>query len=157
SERPYPHYLPVDGHEVRAVSVAGAFPQGYVSEMQAEEACAASRKRLCAPDEWTTACRGPSRTTFPYGDARRPGVCNDDGRSAVVAVFGAKAVLASTPHPVAPKPRRAVKAPKKTPSVRASIAKKKAPRPRRVSKSARPKSVDPGVWAKLNDPALGQV
>jgi hypothetical protein len=153
AERPYPHYLPVDGHEVRAVSVASAFPQGYVSEVQAQEACAASRKRLCSPDEWTTACRGPSRTTFPYGDARRPGVCNDTGKSAVVAVFGLKAVLASTPYPAAPKPRKTVKATKKT----ARPIAKKAPRPRRVTKSTRPKSVDPGVWAKLNDPGLGQV
>jgi formylglycine-generating enzyme required for sulfatase activity len=73
-----------------------------------------------------------------------------------VAVFGAKAVLASTPHLPVSKPKKAVTTRKKKPTARAPIA-KKAPRPRHVRTSARPKSVDPGVWAKLNDPGLGQV
>ena len=38
TEKPFPHYLPVDGHDVRAVSKAHAFPQGYISEVQAEDA-----------------------------------------------------------------------------------------------------------------------
>ncbi len=95
TERPYPHYAPVDGKDVRAVSVPGAYPQGFISEVQAADACAASGKRLCTHTEWKTACKGPAHTTFPYGEKRATGVCNDDGRSAVLAVFGAKAVLAS--------------------------------------------------------------
>jgi hypothetical protein len=95
TERPYPHYAAVDGKTVRAVSVPGVFPQGFISEVQAEGACRAAGKRLCTHDEWRTACMGPSRTTFPYGSERQAGVCHDSGKSAVVAVFGAKAVMAS--------------------------------------------------------------
>jgi hypothetical protein len=180
AERPFPHFLPVDGHDVRAVSIPGVFPQGYISEVQAQDACAASRKRLCGADEWKTACMGPTRTTFPYGDARRPGVCHDTGKSAVLAVFGAKAVAASMPGPAiiaanAPKaapppawapptwappaaPAKKAKKAKGAAKARAAAAKSAAtPRKHRGKKSTRPASVDPGVWAKLNDPGLGQV
>jgi hypothetical protein len=190
TERPFPHYLSVDGRVVRAVSVPHVFPQGYISEVQAEDACAASNKRLCKFDEWRAACMGPARTTFPYGPARRPGTCNDNGKSAVIAVFGAKAVAASTPAaapapavtsgkhahaanatkglPPVTRPRAtASKTSAKPSSVKVSAgarpgaasakaSKKKGVRPQ-GKKSARPASVDPGVWARLNDPALGQV
>jgi hypothetical protein len=188
TEKPFPHYTPVDGHDVRAVSKPAVFPQGYISEVQAQDACDASGKRLCNLDEWKTACMGPSHTTFPYGSARRPGACHDTGKSAVVAVFGAKAVAASTPAappPVATNGKRAVstkgraaqttqaratpkttaktppKTAGKTPPVKGSSktsAKKVISTKGRIGKkSTRPVSVDPGVWAKLNDPALGQV
>jgi hypothetical protein len=177
-EQPFPHYLPVDGHDVRAVSKPHTFPQGYISEVQAQDACGASGKRLCNPDEWKTACMGPSHTTFPYGDARRPGACHDTGKSAVIAVFGAKAVAASTPSPVivAANAKRAhvtkgraaqstksratagktasKTTSKSSKSGSASSTKKHA---RTGKKSARPANVDPGVWAHLNDPGLGQV
>lgn len=100
AEKPYPHWLPVDGHSVRAVSEPGVHPQGYISEVQAADACIASGKRLCSYPEWKTACMGPKKTTFPYGEARRSGVCNDSGKSAVVAVFGAKAVANSPVSPL---------------------------------------------------------
>ena len=197
TERPYAHYLPVDGHDVRAVSVPHVFPQGYISEVQAQDACSASGKHLCKPEEWKAACMGPSHTTFPYGDARRPGACHDTGKSAVIAVFGAKAVAASTPYTAAPAPAPAARpATKPTGAASASIGKPPAPgkhahvtrgraaqttrpraglakntpkpatgkppivrkRTRRAAKnSTRPASVDPGVWARLNDPGLGQV
>jgi hypothetical protein len=99
-EKPYAHWLPVDGHSVRAVSEPGLYPQGYISEVQAADACIASGKRLCSYPEWKTACMGPKKTTFPYGEARRGGVCNDAGKSAVVAVFGAKAVASSPVSPL---------------------------------------------------------
>jgi hypothetical protein len=72
----------IDGLEaqVRAISAPGVFPQGYISGKQAALACASSGKRLCTSREWERACRGPRNTTFPYGDARRPGACNDDIR-----------------------------------------------------------------------------
>lgn len=88
NEKPYPHWLAVDEHTVRAVSEPGVFPQGFISEVQAADACAASGKRLCSHTEWKTACMGPSKTTFPYGNARQPGICQDTGKSAVAAVFG---------------------------------------------------------------------
>jgi hypothetical protein len=101
NEKAYPHWLPVDGHAVRAVSQPDVFPQGFISEVQAEDACGASGKRLCSHAEWKTACMGPSKTTFPYGEARKPGVCHDIGKSAVAAVFGTRAFtdpVASSPQ-----------------------------------------------------------
>ncbi len=188
TEQPYPHYKPVDGHSVRAVSVAGVYPQGFISEVQAEDACSASGKHLCRYAEWKTACMGPNGTAFPYGDARRPGTCHDQGKSAVLAVFGAKAVLASTPlTPGAVAPRVAVAvgagasgkkpahttrgraaqtvktvksrpAAQKAPATRTAIKMSKTTKKRIAGKaSLRPSNVDPGVWAKLNEPALGQV
>jgi hypothetical protein len=62
---------------VRAVSIAGAVPQGYISGAQAQDACAEAGKRLCTDAEWVRACEGPSGTTYPYGDTRVPGACND--------------------------------------------------------------------------------
>jgi hypothetical protein len=83
SERSWPYYqvIPAEGVSVRAVSLRGVFPQGYISGLQARAACALSGKRLCKPAEWKKACMGPRRSTYPYGDRRRPGRCNDNGRS----------------------------------------------------------------------------
>jgi formylglycine-generating enzyme len=87
SEKPWPYYqvLPA-GVVVRAVSVPGVYPQGYVSGLQARAACERSGKRLCAPGEWKNACMGPKKTIFPYGNARQTGRCNDNGRSAMRAL-----------------------------------------------------------------------
>jgi hypothetical protein len=83
-ERPWPYYsvVPADV-DVRAVSRPGVFPQGYISGLRARAACERSGKRLCRPVEWRRACKGPGGTTFPYGDARVPGRCNDNGRSSM--------------------------------------------------------------------------
>jgi sulfatase modifying factor 1 len=62
---------------VRAQSVAGAVPQGYVGGAQAAAACAEAGKRLCTDGEWKRACGGPSGTTYPYGNTREWGRCND--------------------------------------------------------------------------------
>lgn len=61
----------------RALSRKDAVPQAYISGTQAAAACAAAGKRLCTDTEWQRACRGPSSTTYPYGNTRMPGVCND--------------------------------------------------------------------------------
>jgi hypothetical protein len=63
--------------DLRAVSILGAIPQGYIDQIQAASACLASGKRLCTDDEWLRACQGPKQTTYPYGDVLEPGVCND--------------------------------------------------------------------------------
>jgi hypothetical protein len=62
---------------VRAVSLRGAVPQAYISQVEASAACTAAGKRLCSDTEWLRACQGPTTTTYPYGNTREPGVCND--------------------------------------------------------------------------------
>jgi hypothetical protein len=62
--------------EPRAVSAAGVVPQGYMTGVQAEAACKAAGKRLCAEPEWVTACRGEARRDFPYGSSYVQGACN---------------------------------------------------------------------------------
>ncbi len=53
-----------------------ARPNGYVTGLVAEAACAAAGKRLCSLDEFILACRGEDDTLFPYGDTFEDGVCN---------------------------------------------------------------------------------
>ncbi len=86
-ERPYDPYTTVEGHVVRAVSERGVVPHGYISEVQAKEACARSGKRLCKPVEWRQACMGPQHTTFGYGNKRVSGRCNDHGVSPMINVM----------------------------------------------------------------------
>jgi len=72
-----PFHNPGDA-PVRAVSIEGAIPQGYITGRQAAAACEAAGKRLCTDDEWLRACRGAGlANTYPYGNTRMPGVCND--------------------------------------------------------------------------------
>jgi formylglycine-generating enzyme len=83
-ERPWPYFEQVPSDAVvRAVSVAGVYPQGYISGVKARDACERSDKRLCKPDEWRNACMGPRATVFPYGDVHEVGRCNDNGRSSM--------------------------------------------------------------------------
>lgn len=86
-QRAYPFYLGIEGHEVRAVSIPGVKPQGHISEKQAQLACRASGKRLCKPQEWRTACMGPQKSTWGYGDTKEESRCNDHGRSPIGVVF----------------------------------------------------------------------
>jgi hypothetical protein len=82
TERNWPYYEVLPGDVVvRAASSAGVYPQGYISGVQAREACERSGKRLCKPNEWRSACMGPKKTVFPYGNERQTGRCNDNGRS----------------------------------------------------------------------------
>jgi hypothetical protein len=62
---------------VRAVSAPGLVPQGYINGVQAGGACARAGKRLCTDTEWLRACQGSAGTTYPYGNTREPGRCND--------------------------------------------------------------------------------
>lgn len=77
--RPWPGNQLVTGHEAGlfAVSVSNRKPQGYISGAEAARACANAGKRLCEIDEWLRTCRGPRGKTYPYGDTRKPNVCND--------------------------------------------------------------------------------
>jgi len=75
--QPWSPYVNPAGHTVRAVSLRAAVPQAYISQVEASSACIAAGKRLCTDTEWLRACRGPTTTTYPYGNTRMPGVCND--------------------------------------------------------------------------------
>ncbi len=76
-----------NGHHVRAVSRPGVVPQAHISMIEAKAACAASNKRLCRGDEWKSACKGPSNTRYPYGDARIPHACVDTARTSPMNVL----------------------------------------------------------------------
>lgn len=85
-EVPHPPTQPVTKLTVKAVTKPGVTPQGYISKNEAEAACKAARKRLCTGAEWEKACRGKKPTTFPYGDERKSGYCNDNGRAPLAAL-----------------------------------------------------------------------
>lgn len=76
-EQPWSPYFNPGTRRVRAVSLGGAVPQGYITADQAEAACAEAGKRLCTNTEWLRACQGPQVLTYPYGAQRQAGVCND--------------------------------------------------------------------------------
>ncbi|WP_394850252.1 formylglycine-generating enzyme family protein [Pendulispora brunnea] len=87
-ERPYSPYTALNGETVRAVSAAHVIPQAYISGTDAGAACARAGKRLCKPAEWQTACMGPQKTTYGYGNQRESRRCNDHGRSAMGVLYG---------------------------------------------------------------------
>lgn len=74
---PWSPYSNPGTQKVKALSVAGAVPQGYISRDEAASACTQSGKHLCDSSEWLRACRGPTSTVYPYGNTRETGVCND--------------------------------------------------------------------------------
>jgi len=78
------HYFnrpPISMANLAAVSGAGVFPQGYMSQEMAAKACANAGKRLCTLDEWRRACRGRDGNAFPYGASAQEGACNVNKRS----------------------------------------------------------------------------
>jgi sulfatase modifying factor 1 len=95
SERPFSPYESVKGHVVRAISEGGVYPQGYISEVQAIQACGLSGKRLCKAKEWRQACMGPEHKTYGYADKSAPGKCNDHGRSPMAALFAHESLASS--------------------------------------------------------------
>jgi sulfatase modifying factor 1 len=64
------------GFQPRAVSRAGVVPQGYLTQLLAQRACANAGKRLCSKEEWVKACKGERATKYPYGDKYRALACN---------------------------------------------------------------------------------
>ena len=82
----HPPTEPVTNMQVKAVTRAGVVPQGYISKTEAEAACKGARKRLCSGEEWEHACRGRNPTTFPYGDERKAGYCNDSGKAPLASL-----------------------------------------------------------------------
>ena len=57
-------------------------PQGYISQIQASQACANADKRLCTSDEFHMACEGASTDNwYPYGGQTHvAGYCNEGKR-----------------------------------------------------------------------------
>ena len=88
SEAPWSPYQAVGGHDVKAVSVRDAIPQGYISRDEAEVACVRAGKRLCTAPEWKTACKGPDKTVYPYGNTVNEDACNTHGKSPIGALYG---------------------------------------------------------------------
>jgi formylglycine-generating enzyme required for sulfatase activity len=87
-DMPWPPFGAVEeGHTLVAVSARNVYPQAYISGAQAERACAAAGKRLCAPVEWRKACMGPDKQVFGYGNARVTGRCNDQGHSPMLRLY----------------------------------------------------------------------
>lgn len=89
-EHPHSPYDIIDDRRIRAKVARDVVPQGYISQLQAKSACENAGKRLCKPDEFIRACRGPNKNDFyPYGgQKRRPGACNEGKGSFVALAFG---------------------------------------------------------------------
>ncbi|HEY1957257.1 MAG TPA: SUMF1/EgtB/PvdO family nonheme iron enzyme [Polyangiaceae bacterium] len=81
-----PFETPVAGHVYIAHTSPGVVPQAYVSAGQAERACRAAGKRLCAPVEWRAACGGSQANAYPYGASRVAGKCHDTGVAPALAL-----------------------------------------------------------------------
>ena len=83
-------YDVVDGLDVRAKTAGSVVPQGYISQVQATQACANAGKRLCTVDEFHLACEGPNSTNwYPYGgETHIPGYCNEGKGSEMPILFG---------------------------------------------------------------------
>jgi hypothetical protein len=52
-----------------------AIPRTGMNQEEAAALCAQHGKRLCTELEWERACKGPSNTTYEYGDAYRATEC----------------------------------------------------------------------------------
>jgi formylglycine-generating enzyme len=71
-----PDFALNEGFEARARALPGVAPSGYLSGLVARRLCENAGKRLCAPSEWVTACKGQNATKYPYGDRYQDGACN---------------------------------------------------------------------------------
>lgn len=54
-------------------------PRVNVSWVEAKMVCEKQGKRLCSASEWIAACRGWSKTNYPYGSRYDPGRCATEG------------------------------------------------------------------------------
>jgi formylglycine-generating enzyme required for sulfatase activity len=61
-----------------APNTKGEVPFALVTAYDGEAWCSERGKRLCTEDEWVRACGGPHGRLYPYGDAHREDICNDD-------------------------------------------------------------------------------
>jgi eukaryotic-like serine/threonine-protein kinase len=56
----------------------GELPVTNVTWYEAKALCASVGKRLCSPEEWTRACRGPQGLRYPYGQEYNGSLCNSE-------------------------------------------------------------------------------
>lgn len=71
----------IDGYCIdryEAPNVKGELPFALQTAYDGEAWCTERGKRLCTQDEWVRACEGPKGRLYPYGNAYREDVCNDD-------------------------------------------------------------------------------
>jgi formylglycine-generating enzyme required for sulfatase activity len=54
---------------------AGGIPKTGMTRDEAAGLCSAQEKRLCTELEWERACKGPSNTTYEYGETYRAAEC----------------------------------------------------------------------------------
>lgn len=89
-ENPHSPYDTVDGLTVRAKTAPHVVPQGYISQVQATQACNNAGKRLCSADEFHLACEGPGTDNwYPYGGITHiPGYCNEGKGSMMPVLYG---------------------------------------------------------------------
>ena len=74
---PWSPFVEPGDETLRAVSLAGAIPQAFISGAQAATACANASKRLCTDAEWLRACQGEAARTYPYGETRDATACSE--------------------------------------------------------------------------------
>jgi len=79
---------PAEGTVYEARTRAGLPPQGYISRVEAAAACRNAGKRLCTRAEWMRACQGRRGWTYPYGNSRRAGACNQGKPHLLSRMFG---------------------------------------------------------------------
>ena len=90
----HPHYeRPPQGEPFEARNSADAYPQAYISRVEAQGACFAAGRRLCTFNEWRRACRGPSGQPYPFGRRDRKGACNSQKPHLLPQLFGGDAHL----------------------------------------------------------------
>ncbi len=58
----------------------GRFPAAGVTLAQAQRSCERRQARLCTEAEWSRACRGRARASFPYGSTFMAPLCNIKGK-----------------------------------------------------------------------------
>jgi formylglycine-generating enzyme required for sulfatase activity len=94
-EQMHSPYQTIRDAGVYARSSPNVVPQAYISQVEAQAACARAGKRLCSATEFALACRGPSAANdYPYGGTTRmPGWCNEGKGSSMPLFFGSNASL----------------------------------------------------------------
>lgn len=86
----WPHYTRPENAEFIAAASKGAFPQAYISRVEAKQACNNAGKRLCSRSEWMRACKGSRGFRYPYGNTGKRGACNTGKAHLLYTFFGAK-------------------------------------------------------------------